>query len=341
MLSPRHRAPESLSWACFPAADPHKVPIDSNGNLTTKTEGSDNWVYEWNAENQLTRVTKNGIEVARFGYDAKGRRVEKVAGSLTTTYTYDGADIVRETRSDGSTFKYVHGQGIDEWLGRQNADNSLTYFVADALGSIAAETNGAGQVTLARTYDAWGNLDATSAAVGGPAFTGREWDTETGLYYYRARYYDPGNGRFVSADPIGFRGGVNLYVYADDSPTTRVDPLGLAATKEPSYYYVCCWRGRMSICGGDLTLKDSCLRKCALDHEAMHLEDFRSKEDWCKCKKDKTPVEQPTTDVYASECRAWKYMLECISKCAPSAEKTSIYLDGTWGRIPTYCGNQP
>ena len=53
---------------------------DPNGNLTTKTEGTDTWGYDWNAENQLTRVTKNGVELARFSYDPIGRRVEKVAG---------------------------------------------------------------------------------------------------------------------------------------------------------------------------------------------------------------------------------------------------------------------
>jgi YD repeat-containing protein len=76
---------------------------DSNGNLSTKIEGTDTWAYEWNAENQLTRVTKNSVEQARFSYDARGRRVEKVAGVVTTSYTYDGGDMLRELRG-ASTF---------------------------------------------------------------------------------------------------------------------------------------------------------------------------------------------------------------------------------------------
>ena len=56
----------------FWAADPLKIPIDPNGNLTAKTEGTDTWSYEWNAQNQLTRVLKNGVEQARFAYDPQG-----------------------------------------------------------------------------------------------------------------------------------------------------------------------------------------------------------------------------------------------------------------------------
>lgn len=88
---------------------------DPNGNLTSKTEGPDNWVYTWNAENQLTKVEKNGGEQARFAYDPLGRRVEKVAGGVTTSYTYHGENILREVRG-GTTLKYVHGPGIDEPL---------------------------------------------------------------------------------------------------------------------------------------------------------------------------------------------------------------------------------
>lgn len=81
--------------------DPHKVPIDPSGNLTAKAEGTDTWAYSWNAENQLTKVEKNGAEVARFADDPMGRRVDKVAGGATTSYTYDGDGILREVRGGG------------------------------------------------------------------------------------------------------------------------------------------------------------------------------------------------------------------------------------------------
>ena len=79
-------------------ADPTGAPIDSNGNLATKTEGTDSWVYTWNAENQLVKVEKNGAEQARFAYDPLGRRVEKVAGGVTTAWLYEGISALRERR---------------------------------------------------------------------------------------------------------------------------------------------------------------------------------------------------------------------------------------------------
>ena len=88
-------------------------------------------------------------------------------------------------------------------------------------------TNAAGAATFTRQYDAWGNLEA-GANVLGYAFTGREWDPDTGLYYYRARYYDPRLGRFISEDPMGFNAGdPNFYAYVFSNPANRVDPSGL------------------------------------------------------------------------------------------------------------------
>jgi RHS repeat-associated protein len=200
---------------------------DANGNLSTKTTGSDTWAYTWNAENQLTRVTKNGAEMAIFKYDPVGRRVEKVAGGVTTTWAYDGEDILRETRGTVTT-TYIHGSGIDEPLAKVDAAGNTTYLHADGLGSIVKETNSVGEVVLTRQYDAWGNLEA-GADQPGYAFTGREWDPEINLYYYRARYYDPKVGRFIGEDPIRFAAGVNFYPYAANAPADFTDPSGLSA----------------------------------------------------------------------------------------------------------------
>jgi RHS repeat-associated protein len=212
-------------------ADPVLFPIDSNGNLTAKTEGTDVWGYEWNANNELTRVTKNSIEQARFAYDPQGRRVEKVTGGVVTSYTYDGAAIVREVRG-GTTLKYLHGHGsrLDEPLAVENG-TAVAYFHADGLGSVVRMTDGVGAVTLSRRYDAWGNLEL-GESTSGYAFTGREWDFESGLYYYRARYYDPKLGRFLSEDPLGVRqlahnAPAHLHAYADGNPVRNVDPTGL------------------------------------------------------------------------------------------------------------------
>jgi RHS repeat-associated protein len=198
---------------------------DSNGNLTQKVEGTDTWTYEWDAENHLKRVLKNSVEQARFAYDPLGRRVEKVAG-VTTTYTYDDEAILREI-SGATTLKYVHGPGFDQPLAQEDGGGVLGHVHADGLGSIVKTTNSAGAVTATRWYDAFGNLEL--GATNGFSFTGREWDSETGLYYYRARYYEPRIGRFLSEDPLGFHAGVNFYAYVDSRPTTLTDPSGMLA----------------------------------------------------------------------------------------------------------------
>jgi RHS repeat-associated protein len=86
-------------------------------------------------------------------------------------------------------------------------------------------------------YNTFGWVNATDTVANPFRFTGREWDSETNLYYYRARYYDPLWGRFLSEDPIRFGGGVDFYPYARNNPVTRVDPTGLIhqAWNEPPY----------------------------------------------------------------------------------------------------------
>jgi RHS repeat-associated protein len=202
---------------------------DSNGNLSQKVEGGTTWTYVWDAENRLkwvcnTTPCTQGAAVASFLYDALGRRVGKVAGGVTTTYTHDGEDLARQI-AGGSTLKFVHGPGIDEPLAQEDGGGVPSYFHSDGLGSIVKMTSSAGAVTSTRRFDGFGNFELGTA--NGYAFTGREWDTETGLAFHRARYYDPTIGRFLSEDPIGFGGGLNFYTYVGDSPTNFVDPFGL------------------------------------------------------------------------------------------------------------------
>jgi RHS repeat-associated protein len=197
---------------------------DANGNLSQKVEGPDTWGYEWNPENQLTRVTKNSVEQARFKYDPLARRLEKVVGGTTTSWTYQGQDIFREVRGS-TTLKYIHGPSIDEPIAYDDG-SGLSYFHADGLGSLGKTTSASGAVTLSRRYDAWGGIEL-GAPTSGFAFTGREHDPESGLAFYRARYYDPRNARFISEDPITFRGGLNFYAYAGNNPSLNTDPMGL------------------------------------------------------------------------------------------------------------------
>jgi RHS repeat-associated protein len=159
---------------------------------------------------------------------------------VTRSYAYDGEDILRETAGSAAV-KYVHGPGIDEPLASEDGGGVLSHLHADGLGSVVKVTSSTGTVTLTRQYDAWGNMQVGQSTAG-YAFTGREWDAETKVYYYRARYYDPTVGRFTSEDPLRFSGGVNFYTYVEDSPTTFIDPSGLAR-KRPKH-----WKFRTRTC---------------------------------------------------------------------------------------------
>jgi RHS repeat-associated protein len=193
---------------------------DANGNVTasgTKT-------YEWNARDQLVRVLDDGVEAASFTYDGFGRRVQKAVGGTVHTYVYDNQSIVEE-RVGTDALRHVHGLGIDQPLASVSAAGNVSYFLSDHLGSIVQTTDANAQVTLTRQYDPYGKL-RQGQATSGYAFTGREWDAEIGLYYYRARYYDPELGRFLSADPSGMVDGPNLYAYVSGRPTAGRDPSG-------------------------------------------------------------------------------------------------------------------
>src|SRR6185503_5124846 len=122
------------------------------------------------------------------------------------------------------------GPSIDEPLAREDQAGALSYYHADGLGSIVANTDSVGSVSSRIGYDPWGNIESGTPTSYG--FTGREWDGETGLWYYRARYYDARTGRFVSEDPIGFGGGGNFFTYVNNRPQSLTDPLGLQGYSE-------------------------------------------------------------------------------------------------------------
>ena len=108
------------------------------------------------------------------------------------------------------------------------ADGTL-YYHQDGLGTVTELTDINGAVAKAYAYDAYGNLLESPGTVEQPyTYTGREFDSESGLYYYRARYHISVLGRFVSEDPIGFRGGINLYAYVGNNPVNLIDPHGLS-----------------------------------------------------------------------------------------------------------------
>ena len=164
-----------------------------------------------------------------FKYDPFGRRIEKVSPTTTSIFAYDGDNLIETVNSSGSVVaRYVQTQNLDEPLAMLRS-STTSYYEADGLGSITSLSSSAGALANTYTYDSFGNVTNSTGALRNPfSYTAREFDSETGLYYYRARYYDPLGGRFLREDPIRFDAGVNFYSYVRNNPTGLFDPSGLA-----------------------------------------------------------------------------------------------------------------
>ena len=185
---------------------------DANGSLTS--DGLRQFV--WDARGRLTSIPG----VVSYRYDAFGRRSMASPGrSAATSYLYDGGDVVQEQQNGAVSANLLTGAGVDERLARtgSGAGNSGTY-LTDALGSAVALAGAAGVATN-YGYDPYGVSSASGAANGSTyQFAGRENDG-TGLYFNRARYYNPSWGRFISEDPIGLGGwGSTSMAYAGEQP---------------------------------------------------------------------------------------------------------------------------
>jgi len=207
------------------------IPYDNNGSTLTKTDSTGTTSYTWDFENRLSQVTlpSSGGTVS-FKYDPMGRRIQKSTAATATNYFYDGLSLIEEVDAAGNQLaRYTQGKGEDEPLAEQRS-GTTGYYEQDGLTSVTSLSNSAGTISDTYMYDTFGNLTASTGPLGNPLqYTGREYDPETRLLFYRARYYDPRFGRFLSQDPIGFAGsGTNHYAYVYNDPANMVDPFGLA-----------------------------------------------------------------------------------------------------------------
>jgi RHS repeat-associated protein len=193
--------------------------FDDKGQTTTNTTASGTSMYTWDIRGRLKTVAMPNGETVNYNYDALGRRTSRTSSNQTTNFVYDGADVVQDKQGSNNV-NYLNGLGIDDKL---KVDNK--YFLKDHLGSTIGLTNTSGNLVESQKYEAFGKASGSLSTRYG--FTGREYDADTKLNYYRARWYDAEQGRFLSSDPIGFNAGENFYSYVGNSPLNFTDPFGL------------------------------------------------------------------------------------------------------------------
>lgn len=208
---------------------------DNNGNLIGAAGKGSISSYTYDEDNLLTRVSKDGT-VVEYEYDAFGNRISKTVNGVTTRYVVDInrgiSQVLAETDENGRiTAYYVYGLGL---ISKITPSGKAYYYHYDGLGSTIAITDSSGNIVNKYAYSPYGEVLTQQETIANPfKYVGQfgVMDDGYGLLYMRARYYDPKLGRFITKDPIGFLGGLNLYKYAMNNPVNWIDPNGFAGNQ--------------------------------------------------------------------------------------------------------------
>ena len=210
------------------AVGPKLWQHDANGNLIFDGVFS----YIWDALNRLIRVEQSGAIIAAYAYDAQNRRISKTAGEQTIHYHYDlDSRLIAETLSDGTPVRdyfYLDNEPLAVREYRIQENPGLYYFINDRLGAPIQLITPTGTVVWQAAYFPYGEAEVQVNTISNNLrFPGQYYDVETELHYNWNRYYDPMSGRYISPDPIGLEGGLNLYAYVGGNPVNWVDREGL------------------------------------------------------------------------------------------------------------------
>ena len=232
----------------------YNYTYDDVGNLITRVNIATGQFrgFDYDHRNRLTRVTDRasagGIitQEVNYTYDALNRRITKTVdtdgdgagGEVATHFVYDREDVILDfTDSDGSgpiapvlAVRYLHGPGADMILAQEDVvASTVLWLLTDHLGTTRDLVDASGGLVNHIKYDSFGNVVSQTNANQSTRYlyTGRELETETGLYYYRARFYDSTLGKFIQRDPMGFIDGTNYYEYVGSNSISFNDPTGL------------------------------------------------------------------------------------------------------------------
>ncbi|MBF0526373.1 MAG: hypothetical protein HQK56_14915 [Deltaproteobacteria bacterium] len=280
---------------------------DAAGNLTA----DETFTYTYDARGRLVQVTTGGVTTS-YAINGLGQRVSKSSSSTTTIFVYDEAShLLGEYDATGNVIQET------VWLGDLPVavlkPGAQYYVNPDHLGSPKSIIDSSGATVWRWDKDPFGNGAPTGTLTYNLRFPGQYFDVETGLCYNMARDYNPALGRYIQSDPIGLRGGVNTYVYVENDPVSRVDPLGLDSygTTDCSYYekqckkygcdYYCNWAPKYCKKFNQLDglAWTRCVRKCLQDYDCQNCQ----------------PKEQSCPDCSGVFSCNWVGHFHCYSVC--------------------------
>lgn len=184
----------------------------------------DTWRYDWDDDGRLVRVERPDGSIWKYEYDPLGRRVRKQGPAESTSFVWDGSQLLHVIQDGKAPMTYLHAPMKYNLLMCLFGDDA-NFVLPDLSSSVSESVKADGVASWWRINQTWG--ESLSHSEGEPGFTGQWLDRETGLYYNHFRYYDPELGRYLSPDPIGLIGGLNEYAYVP-SPFQGFDPNGLA-----------------------------------------------------------------------------------------------------------------
>lgn len=198
---------------------------DAEGRLLSRADRVSGALttFDWNARGELRAVHRADGTTSSYRYDPLGRRVEINDAGAITRFAYDGSNVRLEYNAANAVVaSYATTSGAGAVLDMARSGQTY-YFSQDGVGSTTALTDASGAVAGTFAYDAFGQIISAPAVGTAYAFTGQQRDAATGLQYFRARYYDPEAGRFISQDPIQ---AIVPYIYAANDPVSFSDPTG-------------------------------------------------------------------------------------------------------------------
>ncbi|MBI5694877.1 MAG: RHS domain-containing protein [Nitrospirae bacterium] len=226
---------------------------DANGSTITKSVSGQVTAFAYDAKDRMEQVNLPDGRVASYKYDPFGRRISKDVDGVVTYFMYSDEGLAAEMATVGGT----HGVVTKTYGWKPNPSTSLRagstwgtdpvfmvtggaayYYHNDHLGTPRKMTDGSGAVVWAATYTVFGKaVVSVEDVTNNLRFPGQYFDAETGLHYNFHRYYDPETGRYISSDPIGLWGGVNLFEYADNNTINNYDNEGLFSTADAIWHF--------------------------------------------------------------------------------------------------------